>query len=331
MDVVISIDVSGSMDSYMSGKRKINAARDAATILVDTLFGTAQTKDLLKMGLVMWNANVRILPVEGDGSNYDDDQTTSKTVPSFKNPYTGDSQTKLYFAKNVPVPLFSKPSSSWKGCTEARFFDDSRTNDADIYVDTPTLGSSWYKKEWKGWQRAHKNDDDDTMQCPNHGIRRLTNIKGLMTSALAKVKDPTGNTNMAMGLMWAWKVLGVPGSGSPYEGDGTAEPGPGEGQMVRAIVIMTDGANTRSDTDAYQGKLSSSEIDDRTKLAAQKIKDAGIIIYTIRFGNEASESLLKAVASGPTAPYYQNAPSASALEDAFKEIGNHLSKLRISK
>lgn len=40
---------------------------------------------------------------------------------------------------------------------------------------------------------------------------------------------------------------------------------------------------------------------------------------------------MKSIASGPTAPYYRCAPDAAALTAAFQEIGNHLSKLRLSK
>ena len=40
---------------------------------------------------------------------------------------------------------------------------------------------------------------------------------------------------------------------------------------------------------------------------------------------------MKQVASGPTSPYYQYAPDAASLKVAFQEIGDHLSKLRISK
>jgi hypothetical protein len=101
--------------------------------------------------------------------------------------------------------------------------------------------------------------------------------------------------------------------------------------MIRAIVIMTDGANTSARQDAYEGTLTASQLDTRAQAIAQKIKDAGITIYAIRFGDEASEAYMKAIASGPSAPYYQYAPTADALKTAFQEIGNHLSKLRLSK
>ena len=64
-----------------------------------------------------------------------------------------------------------------------------------------------------------------------------------------------------------------------------------------------------------------------------KIKDSGVIIYAIQFGynDGPQEALMKSIATGPTSPYYQYAPDAPALQMVFKEIGNHLSKLRLSK
>ncbi|MGH7002764.1 MAG: pilus assembly protein TadG-related protein, partial [Alphaproteobacteria bacterium] len=84
MDVVVSIDVSGSMDELINGVKKVDAARTAAHTLVDSLFGTAETKELLKMGLLTWNSNVRILPI---GQAYNPHTTTSQAVTSYTNPY----------------------------------------------------------------------------------------------------------------------------------------------------------------------------------------------------------------------------------------------------
>lgn len=330
MDVIVSVDVSGSMDDYVGGARKIDAARAAAQTLVDTLFGSSETKDLLKMGLVTWNSNVRILDI---GQSYSRSNTTSKTVTAFKSPYNNASSsniTTVWYAKDSPVPLISRPANGWTGCTHARFNHDSTDNDADIYVDFPTLGT----KAWKAYKPAFTNsyDSDVTMQCPSQGIRRLVNTKSLMTTAVNGIKNPSGNTNIAMGLVWAWTVLAPKGSGSPFEADSTPTPAPGEGEMVRAIVLMTDGDNDNADGDAYEGRLSDSKLDDRAKAAAVKIKDSGVIIYTIRFGSASgAETLLKNLASGPTAPYYQYAPDAASLKSAFQEIGNHLSALRLSK
>jgi hypothetical protein len=288
---------------------------------VDTLFGTADQKDLLKMGLVTWNSNARILDIN---STYQANEATSTTVPSYDDPTTMSTATSttLWFAKNSPVPFFTKPPDGWKGCAEARFLNDGdSSNDADLLVSTGKVGG----KDWVGWKWA-----DTNLQCPNQGIRRLTNIRSQMVSAVQAVKNPGGNTNLSVGLVWAWALLGV--NGSPFAGDGTTPP-VGEGELVRAIVLMTDGANTQNSADAYKGALSASMLDDRTRTVAQSIKDAGVVIYGIQFGYKSGpqEALMKQVASGAEAPYYQYAPDAAALEAAFQEIGNHLSKLRLSK
>jgi len=320
MDVVVSIDVSGSMDDYIGGVKKVDAASTAARTLVDSLFGTSDQKDLLKMGLVTWNSNARILDIN---QAYIRAQTTSKSVPTYMDPTTNSNRTSLWFAKDSPIPFFTRPPNGWKGCAEARFLNDGNdTNDADLLVSMGKVGG----KDWVGWKWA-----DTNLQCPSQGIQRLTNIRDQMISAVQGVKDPSGNTDLAVGLVWGWALLGI--NGSPFSGDGTTPPAEGEGQLIRAIVLMTDGANTQDSADAYKGALSASKLDDRTKTVAQRIKDAGIVIYGIQFGYKSGpqETLMKQIASGPGAPYYQYAPDAASLQTAFQEIGNHLSRLRLSK
>ncbi len=279
------------------------------------------------MGLVTWNSNARILDIN---SSYNRSQATNKTVPAFDDPTTSSTSkaTRLWFAKDSPVPLFTRPANGWKGCVHARFLGTSNeSNNADLFVSMGKFGS----KDWVAWKPAFNNGDGDAMQCPSQGIQRLTDIRGQMISAIEAVKNPSGNTNLAVGLHWGWALLGT--SGSPFTGDGTEPPKAGEGHLIRAIVLMTDGANTQHGGDAYQGALSASKLDDRTKIIAQRIKEEGVVIYGIQFGYKSGpqEALMKQVASGPSAPYYQYAPDAASLQAAFQEIGNHLSKLRISK
>ena len=61
LDVVLAIDMSGSMSSWTGGQTRIQAARTAATDLVNILFGTEETKDLLNIGgVVPWNGKVNV-------------------------------------------------------------------------------------------------------------------------------------------------------------------------------------------------------------------------------------------------------------------------------
>ena len=336
MDVVISIDVSGSMNELIDGVAKIDAARVAAHTLVDSLFGASETKDLLKMGLVTWNSNARILPI---GEVYNSALTTSQAITTYNNPhkkldgtyYTGQpnppypssaSFSTVYFAAGSPIPLMTLPPLNWKGCVMARFTRDSIVNDGDTVLNVGTVNG----KEWMSWHPA-----PNTHQCPTQGTRRLVNVKATIKSAIDQVINPGNNTNLAVGLVWGWRLLGT--SDGPYAGDGTPPPLPGGGELIRALVLMTDGANTQAGTDAYNGTRTAAQLNTRTQTVATNIKNAGVIVYAIQFGfnDSTQEALMKSIASGPTSPYYQYAPNAAALQAAFQEIGNHLSKLRLSK
>ncbi len=332
MDVVVSLDVSGSMNEYISGVKKIDAARTAAQTLTDSLFGASETKEFLKMGLITWNSNARILPI---GQSYQSSTLTQQNVTSYNNPYrksdgtyygspfpTNATFNKVYFANGIPVPLMTQPPSNWKGCVMQRYTPDSTSNDGDIELGTGTFNG----KTYKAWQPA-----PNSFQCPTQGIRRLTNVKSDMTSAINQVVNPGNNTSLAVGLVWGWRLLGQPGS--PFYGDGTPPPSDPDKELVRAVIIMTDGANTQASGDAYNNWLNASNLNARTQAVATKIKETGVIIYAIQFGynDGPQEALMKSIASGPTSPYYQYAPDAPALQMVFKEIGNHLSKLRLSK
>lgn len=334
MDVVMSLDVSGSMDETINGVKKIDAARNAAHILTDSLFGASETKEFLKMGLVTWNSNARILPI---GVAYDASSVTSQGVTTYNNPYRKSDGTSwlpvppftnpstfntVYFANGVPVPLMTSPPANWKGCVMARYTPDGIVNDGDLFINTATVNG----KEWMSWRPA-----PNSYQCPTQGTRRLTNVKATVKSAIDLVINPGNNTNLAVGLVWGWRLLGTPDS--PFAGDGTPPPATPEVELVRALILMTDGANTQASTDAYNGSRTASQLNTRTQSVATKIKEAGVIIYAIQFGfnDSTQEALMKSIASGPTSPYYQYAPDAPALQMVFKEIGNHLSKLRLSK
>ncbi len=361
MDVVLSIDMSGSMDSWNGGKKKIDAARDAAKSLVDILYGDDETNEHLKIGLVPWNGNVNVMLDTTNASplaGYIPSKTKKKFVSSFKNPNTGDWQNYVWEITNSPVLFLDQPGPSWKGCVYARYLNDyDTTNDADGdlgYVDD---------KGWKGWEprikllssddddddkgkgkgkgkkKGKKKDEDEETSCKNctpclnHGITPLNQSKALIKNAIGKLKNPEGNTDIPQGLSWAWRVLM---NTAPFT-EGTADD-PNK-PLVRAIVLLTDGANCAATGDGYKSVwggcywYSTQKMDERAILIADKIKKQGILIYTIQFGfnDQDAASALKKIASGTGSPYYQYAPNASTLKAVFETIGTSLSDLRISK
>lgn len=146
LDVVLSIDMSGSMDGYDDD------VRDAANNLVDILFDDKDDSPdlngykLLHVGLVPWNAKVNIKGGDPTATLVDTKTTAINPVTNMNTEiwelrYTGDDTDGVQHR----VKLMGKPDNNWKGCVYARYIDDgNESNDADL-----TLG---YNSTWPGWQ-----------------------------------------------------------------------------------------------------------------------------------------------------------------------------------
>ncbi len=339
LDVVLSIDMSGSMGTYTAGKRRIDAAREAANELVNILFGDSVSKNLLKIGIVPWNGKVN---VTDNGIAYKSWQTTSVNVPTFTNPVTGASQSKIYFANNSAVPLLKAPPSSWKGCVFARYRNDG--NEA-TNADTKAGLNIWTPSgTWAGWEPVGPEGEpvnygtcsmsvynSECTPCLDHGISRMQNVKSVALAAIDELRNPTGVTNIAQGLAWAWRVL-VPEA--PFT---EADPNPPL-ERIQAVVLLTDGEHIGGSGDGYKtvfgyNTAAQTGMDARLRAIAAAMKAQGIRVYAIQFanGSGALATLMKQIATEPNSPYYHYAPDAAALRAAFNEIANNLSLLRISR
>jgi len=339
LDVVLSIDMSGSMTASTGGTTRIAAARNAATTLVEILFGSNVTNPLLKIGLVPWNSKVNVMV---EGQPYYSAATVAEAVGAFTNPVTGTAQSTVYYANNTPVPLLSAPPSNWQGCVYSRFINDADSStDADIF-DGPLSTSG---ADWPAWEPIGPEGEpvpgparctlaigfNECGACLEYGITPLQNAKQPILDAIANLTAPQGNTNIPQGLGWAWRVLTPP---DPFA---EADPNP-PFRRQQAIVLLTDGENYGGSGDGYKGVFgvgttARPAMDARLRLLAANVKASGVILYVIQFANSgtALEALLKEVASGPDAPFYHNAPDAAALQAAFHEIASNLSELRLSK
>ncbi|MEQ8710765.1 MAG: pilus assembly protein TadG-related protein [Rhodospirillales bacterium] len=339
IEVVMAIDMSGSMTSSAGGgQSRIQAARSAATEMINILYGDNATKDLLKIGLVPWNAKVN---VRQEGISYDSALTTSVTVPDFVNPLTGSVQSQLYYANNSPVPLLSAPPSNWRGCVFNRYLDNGiADDDADIHL----YGYSSPTGDWQGWEPVGPEGEPvsggtcslsvtggECTACLNRGITPLNNVKQTILDAVSDLTSPGGNTNIPQGLGWAWRVLKP---GAPFD---EAEVAP-QFPRQQAIILLTDGENFGGNGDGYKavfgtGSSAGTGMNPRLLSLATNIKASGVQIYTIQFANNgtALQTLMQSVATEPEAPFYQYAPDADALRDVFREVANNLSELRLSK
>jgi hypothetical protein len=177
--------------------------------------------------------------------------------------------------------------------------------------------------------------------CPDP-ILPLTSDRNQVVSAINNMMHWEGSGTVASeGIAWGWRVLSptVPFTeGAPY------------GEARKVIVLMTDGKNwaaeqnndsTWTDYTAYGflrwGRIPvetyegyKDHINARMLAACNNAKAAGVIIYTITFGNldSATESLYEQCATEP--PYHFQADTAEEMVRAFRNIGGQLSELRLT-
>jgi hypothetical protein len=128
----------------------------------------------------------------------------------------------------------------------------------------------------------------------------------------------SGATRINVGLMWGWFTLsprwqGVWDSGKPNMPQDPAE------NLQKAIVLMTDGKNVFPVDNANVEGL------------CGDIKEAGITIYTIGFGEGVNTNLLRNCATNPQ--FYWFAPTEEDLRTAFQTIADDLlfNTLRLSQ
>ncbi|KPF73074.1 hypothetical protein IP69_00395 [Bosea sp. AAP35] len=127
---------------------------------------------------------------------------------------------------------------------------------------------------------------------------------------------PVGNTNVTIGAIWGMATLtpGVPFSG--------AKPFPTP-RLSKYMILLTDGDNTQNRFTTNGG-----QIDDRTKLACQTAKTAGIRVYTVRVIN-GDRTLLQNCASSPS--MYYEVTSAAQLTPVFQQIAREISQVRLTQ
>lgn len=127
---------------------------------------------------------------------------------------------------------------------------------------------------------------------------------------------PVGNTNVTIGATWGMATLtpGVPFTGARA----FATP-----RLSKYMILLTDGENTQN-----RFTSNGSQIDERTKLACQTAKTAGIKVYTVRV-IDGDRTLLQNCASDPS--MYYEVSNAAQLTPVFQQIAREISQVRLTQ
>jgi len=181
--------------------------------------------------------------------------------------------------------------------------------------------------------------------CLPNTIVPLTPDKAALTT-IASGLTATGSTAGHIGIGWAWYLVSPHFSG-PWPAE--SQPAPAdEDNILRAVVLMTDG---EFNSVYYNGVISGSSTNgsgsrsDQINVAApngssyfqaeelcEAMKEAGITVYTVGFdivNSQNARNLMANCASSPSRAYQAN--TGQQLVDVFKEIGENLAQLRVTR
>jgi Flp pilus assembly protein TadG len=220
-------------------------------------------------------------------------------------------------------------STNWKGCVYDRHKTDPSNGavvlDYDVNDTDPDQTHPYGHASETTAQRKSKYP---AARCysttPVQAITPLTNDWPTLETR-AKALDPTGYTNITIGLTWGFHLLssnGVYNEGAAY---GTAD-------LTKYVILMTDGYNTKNIWKEPNACPTNGpdcpDIDPRTTLVCDNLRAAKIQVYTVRLiaGNE---TLLKNCATTPS--MYYNVQSTSDLAGVFSSIGSKIASLHLAK
>ena len=194
-------------------------------------------------------------------------------------------------------------ASNWNGCIMDRDQDFDTTNAAPTTADTATLFPA-----------------EQYSACPTSMLGLTYDWTALNNKVDAM--SPSGSTNQAIGLQWAWQSL----TAAPF----TIPAKDPSKHYKEAIILLTDGLNTQ-DRWYGDGMHTSTQVDARQKILCNNIKAANITLYTVQVntGGDPTSTLLQGCASSSDKFFLLT--SSDQIVTTFQQIGTELSDLRISE
>mgnify|MGYP001059696672 CR=1 FL=1 len=252
-------------------------------------------------------------------------------------------------APNVNVPASLYTPFFWPDESDNdNYAINDYLSDGSYTSQGTTGGVSTDYRRRQGFKGKYTKAPSGSGLGPNRGcdMQSLVRLTTDWTSLKTKINsfNAVGETHIPLGLAWGWNVLSPTG---PFS-DGVSYSTP---KTTKIIVLMTDGENTYTTTNSsndsnYDGysfiwanrmgstsgnsSARTTAIDNRLPLLCTNMKNAGIVIYTVRVEvKTGSSALLQGCATKPE--FFYDVQSASNLNAVFSAIAGSIENLRISK
>jgi Flp pilus assembly protein TadG len=198
----------------------------------------------------------------------------------------------------------SNPGGAWAGCVGSRPYPSNIEDSNFSAVQAPGLNG---------------------VACPP-ALLPLTDDKANVSDMIDGL-SASGWTFIPAGLGWGWSLLTPT---EPFTG-AIAFEDLADVNGVKALMVMTDGANTRAPDYPTHDSPSAALANSLTSEICTNIKAEKIVVYTVAF--EVTDTTIKDILRGcaTDAAYYFDAKDADALAAAFNSIGASLRNISLSK
>lgn len=278
LELALALDNTGSMSS----NNKMTELKKAAKNLMSTLQVSVLTPGDVKIAIIPFHKEVRVdtsvYTYNGSWLKWDD----------------WDNENQNCTGSWWSYSCTPKDKKTWDGCIS----DRDQPNDASDV--NPASNATKFPARQCSYSLA-------TMLPLTYDWTALNNKIDSM--------NPDGNTNVSIGLQWAWHAL--------TPGEPLTQAAAPNSELNKYIILMTDGENTQN-----RWTTNSNSIDARTAATCTAVKAAGIQIYTIRV-IDGDANLLRNCATDPS--MYYDVQNASQLTSVFNSIGATLAKLHLAK
>jgi len=210
-----------------------------------------------------------------------------------------------------------------------------------VNVGTANAGASWLGSVPAGWtgcvgSRNYPLNTEDSNYaspvpavagdlCPS-AVQPLTDDKKEILAAIAGMKG-NGWTYIAEGIAWGRRVLSPQ---APFsEGLPLSEVKKRSG--MKALIVLTDGENTRAPSYPTHDSTSRASADALTSRLCEEAKKDGLVVYAIAFDvtDPGVKTLLEEC--GTSKGHYYQPANAGELAAAFSKIAASLRNLSLSK
>lgn len=316
VNIALVLDTTGSMKGA-----KLTSLKTAATNLVTTL--DSYKNPSLKISVVPFAQHVNVGMSNRNASWIDvpaDSSTTGPKTCGWKKKVVGYKNCHVVHSTcyNDGTPY----ACSWTSC-------DKIYGPKEWKCHTPTSSSKWHGcvgSRTAPWHQrvaysGHKIPGLMNTWCGTK-LRPLTNKLTKVKATISSL-SASGYTYIPAGLMWGWRTLDEK---QPF----TEAKGPFAKNTQKVMILMSDGANTRSKNGKAHTGWDVNAANKEMNTLCNKIKKDEIEIYTIAYDikDKATKNRMRSCATDPSK--FFDAANASQLNKAFQAIGANLIRLRLT-